>query len=84
MEHEDHTREMGRRSYGFGRWTAPYWFIGPEPGQSREEHDDLTSRAEAWRSLGGCELMDCREFHKRIGETRLHREKLGCSKPGDH
>lgn len=75
MTEEDEIREMALRSYGFGCWTAPYWFIGPEAGQSREEHDDLTRRAEAWRSLGGCQLMDCREFHLRIGELGLHREK---------
>jgi hypothetical protein len=22
--------EMARRSYGHGRWGAPYWFLGPE------------------------------------------------------
>jgi len=75
LEQEDSIREMGRRSFGFGCWGAPYWFIGPEQGQSREEYDDLTLRAQAWRSLGGLELVDCREFHKRIDERRLHREK---------
>jgi hypothetical protein len=75
MEHEGEIREMGRRSFGFGRWTAPYWFLGPEPGQSREEHNDLTRRAEAWRYLGELDLMDCRKFHEQIKRDELSRER---------
>lgn len=66
--------EMARGSYGYGRWEAPYWFIWPEQGQAREENDDLTARVEAWRRLGGGELVDCRNFHDEIGEKRWHRE----------
>lgn len=75
MDQEKNVREMGRLSFGFGRWSAPYWFIGPEQAQSPDEHDDLALRAEAWRQLGGGELSDCRAFHANIGENRLHREK---------
>lgn len=67
--------EMAGGSYGYGRWEAPYWFIGPEQGQAREENDDLAPRAEAWRRLGGGELIDCRTFHDQIGEKRWHRER---------
>ena len=66
---------MALRCYGYGRWSAPYWFIGPEQGQAPEENDDLVPRVKAWRELGGGELTDCREFHALIGEKRWHREQ---------
>lgn len=44
--------------FGYGRWDAPYWFIGMEPGG-----DDGHASYEAWQSLGGDELIDCREHH---------------------
>jgi hypothetical protein len=69
------TREMALRSYGYGRWSAPYWFIGPEQGQAPDENDDLEPRVKAWHDLGGTELTDCREFHALIGEDRWHRER---------
>jgi hypothetical protein len=65
-------REMGRRCYGYGSWEAPYWFIGPEQGQARDENNDLKPRVDAWRRLGGGELNDCRDFHALIGEKRWH------------
>jgi hypothetical protein len=67
--------EMARRHYGFGRWEAPYWFIGPEQGQAHEEGSDLNPRARAWLQLGGGELCDCREYHALIAELRWHREQ---------
>jgi hypothetical protein len=71
---DDDMCEMARRSYGYGRWAAPYWFIGPEQGQGRHESSDLRPRVEAWLHFGGRELDDCREFHARIHEQRWHRE----------
>ena len=71
----DGVREMARRFYGYGRWDAPYWFIGPEQGQGRDEDNDLKRRAEAWLQLGGRELCDCREFHGRICQRKWHSEK---------
>ena len=59
--------EMACGFYGYGRWDAPYWFIGPEPGG---ENNAL--RAEMWIRLGQRELCDCREFHISIGEMRWH------------
>lgn len=72
---DDGIREMGLRCYGYGRWGAPYWFIGPEQGQAPEENDDLKPRVQAWLGLGGCDLTDCREFHVLIGEKRWHPER---------
>lgn len=50
---DDGVLEMARRSFGFGRWEAPYWFIGPEQGQGPHENGDLGLRLKAWHQLGG-------------------------------
>jgi hypothetical protein len=26
---DDDIRDMALRCFGYGRWSAPYWFIGP-------------------------------------------------------
>jgi len=64
--------EMALRSYGYGRWDAPYWFIGPEQGQRPTEDDDL--RPKAWRELGSREVCDCKEFSRAINEHAWHRD----------
>jgi hypothetical protein len=66
---------MARHYFGHGRWSAPYWFIGPEQGMARDENNDLKRRVEAWRHLGGGELNDCRDLHDLIGENRWHRDR---------
>ncbi len=63
---------MARSSFGFGKWDAPYWFIGPEQGKGRGEAPDNTLRSSAWERLGCAEVCDCREFHDLIGEDRWH------------
>jgi hypothetical protein len=42
--------------FGYGRWDAPYWFIGKEPGGG----DDPEQYA-SWLRLGGGHLIDCRD-----------------------
>ncbi|MGA2964841.1 MAG: hypothetical protein ABSD64_01425 [Terriglobales bacterium] len=79
VQMDDDMREMARWSYGYGRWDAPYWFIGPEQSQGCHEKDnDLKPRLEAWlyfkRHFRQLELNDCRDFHDRIGEQRWHGE----------
>jgi hypothetical protein len=74
MRMDDRIREMARRCYGYGRWEAPYWFIGPEQGQALDENNDLEARCEAWLHLGGGELSDCQVFCDLINEKRWHRE----------
>jgi hypothetical protein len=32
---------MARSWYRYGQWDAPFWFIGPEPGMHKDEHDSL-------------------------------------------
>jgi hypothetical protein len=71
----DHNRlkDMARKWYGYGRWGAPYWFIGPEPGMDKGEHG-LEPRCEAWLKLDGGELVDCREHHQEFNCRDYHRE----------
>jgi hypothetical protein len=44
--------------YGYGSWTAPYWFVGLEPGG-----DELDSCVRAWLKMGSGELLDVVEHH---------------------
>ena len=72
---DDDILEMARQCYGYGRWEAPYWFIGPEQGMGRSENNDLKPRVEAWRHFGSRQLDDCRDFHAHIKDNRWHRER---------
>jgi hypothetical protein len=65
--------ELARRCYGYGHWKAPFWFIGPEQGQSAIENNDLKLRHKVFRQLGKHGLCDCRAFHHDIHEKRWHR-----------
>jgi len=68
-------REAASRDwYGYGRWDAPYWFIGMEPGGD----DDLKSY-EAREALAPDRtgLIDCRRHHMSSTDpkwTRWHRD----------
>lgn len=53
--------------FGYGRWEAPYWFIGMEPGATEE-----ASSYESWLRLGGGELIDCKQHHLDTNFTRWH------------
>jgi hypothetical protein len=66
--------DMAREWYGYGRWEAPYWFIGPEPGMDPGEKNDLKPRCAAWIKLGAGELVDCKEHHFAFGCYDWHRE----------
>lgn len=69
---DDGIGEMARRYCGYGRWEAPFWFIGPESGQAREENNDLNLRREAWLYCGGGELSDIRDFHVFLNRRARH------------
>jgi hypothetical protein len=50
-----------RHWFGYGRWSAPYWFVGMEPGS-----DDDPASYESWLALAGPlreGLIDCKEHH---------------------
>ncbi|MBY0612140.1 MAG: hypothetical protein K2P80_08140 [Beijerinckiaceae bacterium] len=57
---------IARNWFGYGRWSAPYWFIGMEPG------GENTHSYEAWMQLGATELIDCRAHHLASNSTRWH------------
>ena len=69
----DYELEMARRSYGYGRWDAPYWFIGPEQGKGQAESSGNSQRVNAWQKLGQNELCDCLDFHAKISDMSWHR-----------
>ena len=72
MTYETLELEMARDCFGYGRWDAPYWFIGPEQGKGKGEPDGNDQRARAWFQLGKTELCDCLEFHAQIGDMSWH------------
>jgi hypothetical protein len=43
--------------FGYGSWSAPFWFIGKEPGASQDDAENYAS----WVRLGAIDLVDCRE-----------------------
>lgn len=66
---------IAREWFGYGRWSAPYWFIGPEPSMGRGDDDSLNVRCRAWVELGRGELVDCIEHHRAFGVRRWHRTR---------
>ena len=56
--------------FGYGRWDAPYWFIGMEQGGS-DDGPEKDSYA-AWARLGGGELLDCAKHHREFNFNRWH------------
>jgi hypothetical protein len=71
---EEQVLEMARRRFGYGRWDAPFWFIGPEEGIGPPGEDDAKKRAKVWRRLCRPEVCDCRKFHRLLGVTKWHRD----------
>lgn len=59
--------DMAEQWYGYGRWEAPFWFLGPEPGGIGPN-----GPMKAWDELGRGELLDCREHHLEFGCTKWH------------
>lgn len=80
MEINADIKEMARRCYGYGRWSAPYWFIGLGEGMS--PGTSVEKRAEAWRELEREGLSDCRAFHlhRLIGDKRWHVDRVEIQK----
>lgn len=63
---------MAEHFYGYGRWEAPYWFIGPEAGMGKDGKDDLAARYESWKKLGCAPVVDCEGHHRGFGFTKWH------------
>ncbi len=62
---------MAAGFYGFGRWEAEYWFVGPEQGMAKVS-DSLEARCRCWEKLHRGELVDCIAYHRCLGYTRFH------------
>jgi hypothetical protein len=72
MASDNCLKAMAREWYGYGRWEAPHWFIGPEPGNP--EGDNLKERCAAWNKLGRGELVDCECHHVEFGWKKWHQQ----------
>jgi hypothetical protein len=51
--------------FGYGNWSAPYWFVGKEQGGN--EDNDHVGWEKVWHDLGEKELIDCRNHHQKMG-----------------
>jgi hypothetical protein len=76
MQNVDSIALAAQYWFGYGRWDAPYWFIGPEPGRAKSEGDNLSERCWAWLDVcsndpesGG--LIDAYEHHKKFGYKKF-------------
>lgn len=63
---------MAEKFFGYGRWSAPFWFIGPEPGMAQDGDDDLLSRYESWKKLNFRPVVDCAAHHRGFGFLKWH------------
>jgi hypothetical protein len=53
---DDLKTRAAREWFGYGRWSAPYWFVGMEPGG--DDHPELYT---AWEAAGAGRLIDAAE-----------------------
>ncbi len=67
MENDDPKALAAQSWFGYGKWNAPYWFVGMEPGGT-DDH----ATYETWAQLGGTELIDCREHHLASANAEWH------------
>jgi hypothetical protein len=63
---------MAEQFCGYGKWDAPYWFVGPEAGMGRDGNDSLAARYESWKQLGCAPIVDCAAHHRGFGFTKWH------------
>jgi hypothetical protein len=63
---------MAENFYGYGRWDAPFWFLGAEAGMSKDGIDSLSARFKSWQEIGGAGVVDCAKHHHGFGMTKWH------------
>jgi len=61
--------------YGYGNYSAPFWFIGMEEGGGGSL-DEISQRLTAWDARGRRELEDVAGYHHAIGITRFWDEPV--------
>jgi hypothetical protein len=77
MAELDNPRQLAARKwFGYGRWEAPYWFVGMEPGS-----DDELAWYQTWARLGGDELCDCRQHHLGTDYLKWHKAEFPSPQP---
>lgn len=64
--------KMAEHFFGYGRWDAPFWFVGPEAGMGKGGIDSIAARFESWQLLGGGGVVDCSKHHLGFGLTKWH------------
>src|ERR1039457_4027468 len=60
--------------YGYGRWSAPIWFVGVEEAGGKAERE-IEQRFSAWASRGHQELEDAPTFYPASGNRTWHGER---------
>jgi hypothetical protein len=65
--------------YGYGSYSAPYWFVGMEEGGGRN-FEELEKRITSWDVRGRNELEDLREYHTTIGHDKWFAPKAPLQK----
>jgi hypothetical protein len=63
---------MAEHFYGYGRWEAPFWFIGVEAGMGKDDKDNLAARYDSWKQLWCAPIVDCAAHHRGFGFTKWH------------
>jgi hypothetical protein len=63
--------------FGYGRWSAPIWFIGIEEAGGKTERE-IQQRLTVWASRGHRELEDAPTFYPTSGNHAWHGEHA-CS-----
>jgi hypothetical protein len=57
--------EWNSTFFGYGSWSAPYWFIGLEEG-GVDSAADFEHRVNVWNDSGQPDLLDLHDFHRKI------------------
>jgi hypothetical protein len=63
-----------RTFYGYGAWTAKYWFVGMEEGGG-DSLAEIERRITVWHDRGRRDLEDLRDYHLAIGVPQYFGEK---------
>ncbi len=61
--------------YGYGNYSADYWFIGMEEGGG-QSLDEINRRISFWQARGQRELEDVRAYHEELGLAQFFREPV--------
>lgn len=70
---ENELAQMAEHFFGYGRWDAPFWFVGPEAGMAKMG-DSHRERYESWKTLEFAPVVDCAAHHRGFGFTKWHQQ----------